>query len=135
MSDSERFILSTNILDLYNIDSKEIVTVKFKLNYQVKGSGIDYSVNISHCSRRVGSMVQVLANKLTDEQYHELCHQLHGVKMEFDGVDGECSVGDTLKEKKYYTVSSSLYRGIFWSTLQELDELDEEAEEGSESED
>ena len=109
--------------------------MKFKLNYPVKGSGIDYSVNISHCSRRVGSMVQVLANKLTDEQYHELCHQLHGVKMEFDKVDGECSVGDTLKKKKYYTVSSSLYRGIFWSTLQELDELDEEAEEDSESED
>lgn len=109
--------------------------MKFKLNYQVKGSGIDYSVHISHCSRRVGSMVQVLADKLTDEQYHELCHQLHGVKMEFDKVDGECSVGDTLKKKKYYTVSSSLYRGIFWSTLQELDELDEEAEEDSESED
>lgn len=103
--------------------------MEFKLNYQVESAGFDYSVNISECKGRVNLMVQALTDKLTDDQYHELCHQLYGTKMEFDDIDGECKVGNSLEEKKYYTVSSSLYRGIFWATLNALDNLDEDEEE------
>lgn len=106
--------------------------MKFRLNYRVESPGFDYSVNIAECRGQVNLMVQALTDKLTDEQYHELCHQLHGEKMEFDEIDGECKVGNTLEQKKYYTVSSSLYRGVFWSTLNALDKLDEEEEERAE---
>lgn len=65
-------------------------------------------------------MIQALADELTGEEYHELCHQLHGTKEEFDQVDGRCSK-PTEAERYYYTVQSALYRGIFWQTLEELD--------------
>lgn len=62
-------------------------------------------------------MIDAMAEVLTDEQYHELCHQLHGSKAEFDEVDGECSLK---RRKKAYTVLSALSRGIFWQTLKAL---------------
>ena len=67
--------------------------------------------------------IQALTDSIDDTTYHELCHQLHGTKAEFDGQDdGEAHVqGD----KKFYTVQ---YRGIFWKTLKALDNLDEIAD-------
>jgi hypothetical protein len=57
-----------------------------------------------------------------DLEYHELCHQLHGSKSEFDGADdGECHVaGWSDEQKRWFTVKSALYRGIFWQTLNKL---------------
>ena len=106
--------------------------MKFRLNYQVESAGFDYSVRVSLGSGRMDTMIQALADKWTDDEYHELCHQLHGTKMEFNRIDGECSSGDTLAEKKRYTVLSSLYRGVYWSTLHALDELDLDALEAEE---
>lgn len=63
-------------------------------------------------------MISKLAEELTEREYHELCHQLHGTKEEFDQEDGECSVP---YNKYFYTVQSALYRGIFWQTLERLD--------------
>lgn len=70
--------------------------------------------------------IQALTDSIDDTTYHELCHQLHGTKAEFDGQDdGEAHVqGD----KKFYAVQSALYRGIFWKTLKALDNLDELAD-------
>ena len=65
-------------------------------------------------------MIAVLANELTEQEYHELCHQLYGTKSEFDRIDGECDK-PTKGEKYYYTVQSALYRGVFWQTLERLD--------------
>ena len=67
-------------------------------------------------------MISALAEELTEQEYHELCHQLHGSKAEFDSVDGECSVP---YNKYFYTVQSALYRGIFWETLERLDFFEE----------
>ena len=53
-------------------------------------------------------MISKLAEELTEREYHELCHQLHGTKEEFDQEDGECSVP---YNKYFYTVQSALYRG------------------------
>lgn len=69
-------------------------------------------------------MISVLAEELTEQEYHELCHQLHGTKSEFDEVDGECDKL-TKEAKYYYTVQSALYRGIFWETLERLDFFEE----------
>lgn len=69
-------------------------------------------------------MIQYLADELTEREYHELCHQLHGTKAEFDEVDGECDK-PTQEQRYYYTTQSALYRGIFWQTLERLDILQE----------
>lgn len=65
-------------------------------------------------------MISTLAEELTEQEYHELCHQLYGTKSEFDEVDGECDK-PTREERYYYTVQSALYRGVFWQTLERLD--------------
>ena len=84
-------------------------------------SGVDQ--NPSPIQRK---MISKLAEELTEQEYHELCHQLHGTKSEFDEVDGECDKL-TKEAKYYYTVQSALYRGIFWQVLEKLDfELDQE---------
>lgn len=66
--------------------------------------------------------IELLAQSLSDEEYHELCHQLHGTKSEFDGLDdGECHVaGWSDDQKRCFTVKSALYRGIFWQVMNEL---------------
>lgn len=69
-------------------------------------------------------MISVLAEELTEREYHELCHQLHGSKLEFDTVDGECD-NNVPYGKYFYTVQSALYRGIFWETLERLDFYEE----------
>ena len=74
-------------------------------------------------------------SELSDQDYHELCHQLHGSKSQFDEIDGECSVGSSLQEKKRYTVYSALYRGIYWGTMKALDDLDLEKMEVEEDQD
>ena len=68
-----------------------------------------------------------MAAQLTDEEYHELAHQLHGTKSEFDGEDdGEVHLDYADHNyKKYYTVKASLYRGIFWRTIAQLDQFDQ----------
>lgn len=70
-------------------------------------------------------MISVLAEELTEQEYHELCHQLHGSKMEFDQEDGECTIKGSKERKYFYTVQSALYRGIFWETLERLDFFEE----------
>lgn len=83
-------------------------------------------------------MTDVMGQALTDEQYHELCHQLFGSKAEFDEVDGECTIelnlaDETEEEKRiyrrHYTVLSALSRGIFWKTLKALRDIDAKKEE------
>lgn len=75
---------------------------------------------------------QALANKLTDEEYHELCHQLNGTKAEYDGIDdGECHREEapskmSLQRKKFWAVKDSLYRGVFEVTMARLAYLREE---------
>ena len=70
-------------------------------------------------------MISALAEELTEQEYHELCHQLHGSKMEFDQEDGECTIKGSKERKYFYTVQSALYRGIFWETLERLDFFEE----------
>lgn len=73
-------------------------------------------------------MIGAMAKVLTDEEYHELCHQLHGTKSEFDEVDGECepdSRNMTMEDRYRFTIKSAISRGIFWGTLKRLhDDLD-----------
>lgn len=57
---------------------------KFKLNYKLPQQ-VDYSVNC--LGDKQDKFIDALAAQLTDEEYHELCHQLHGTKSEFDGED------------------------------------------------
>jgi hypothetical protein len=66
--------------------------------------------------------IELLGRSLSDLEYHELCHQLHGTKSEFDGADdGECHVASwTEEQKRCFTVKSALYRGIFWQVMNEL---------------
>lgn len=109
--------------------------MKFRLNYKVESTGFDYSTNSTYDGGRVDSMIQMLASELSDQDYHELCHQLHGSKSQFDEIDGECSVGSSLQEKKRYTVYSALYRGIYWGTMKALDDLDLEKMEVEEDQD
>lgn len=83
---------------------------------------VDMSANVAVMGKHAKEMVAELADKLTVEEYHELCHQLHGTKSEFDGADdGECHADHV--DKYRYTVNAALYRGIFWSTLNALDQL------------
>lgn len=83
---------------------------------------VDMSANVAAMGKRAEEMVAALADKLTAEEYHELCHQLHGTKSEFDGADdGECHTDHV--DKYRYTVNAALYRGIFWATLNALDSL------------
>lgn len=70
-------------------------------------------------------MIAVLAEELTEREYRELCHQLHGSKAEFDQEDGECTIKGSKERKYFYTVQSALYRGIFWETLERLDFFEE----------
>lgn len=101
---------------------------KFKLNYSVNATN-DYYPSQNPTPRQQ-SMMQALADGLSDEEYHELAHQLHGQKAEFNDVDGEFNdesdMSKSMKYKKYMTVVSALYRGIFWQTLEALDDLDED---------
>lgn len=74
--------------------------------------------------------IQAIANKLTDEEYHELCHQLHNRKAEYDVIDGEFYEENNsklaLKRKKFRAVKDSLYRGIFAETMEQLESLKSE---------
>lgn len=95
--------------------------MEFKIKEKLPQT-VDYAVNVH--GDRCNEFINAIADKLTDEEYHELCHQLNGTKSEFDGADdGEVHLEHV--DKKYYTVKSALYRGIFWSTLARLDSLDE----------
>ena len=57
---------------------------EFKLNYKLPQQ-VDYSLNC--LGDKQDKFIDALAAQLTDEEYHELCHQLHGTKSEFDGED------------------------------------------------
>lgn len=90
--------------------------MKFLLDYKVKSSGLDDSW------KSLPDVVSKLAEGLTEEQYHELCHQLNGTKAEYDGKDdGEYHSRFTSTENRNFRVfSDSLYRGIFARTLEAL---------------
>lgn len=95
--------------------------MEFKIKEKLPQT-VDYAVNVQ--GGRCNEFIDAMADKLTDEEYHELCHQLNGTKSEFDGDDdGEVHLEHV--DKKYYAVKSALYRGIFWATMSQLDELDE----------
>lgn len=95
--------------------------MEFKIKEKLPQT-VDYAVNVQ--GGRCKEFIDAMADKLTDEEYHELCHQLNGTKSEFDGDDdGEVHLEHV--DKKYYAVKSALYRGIFWATMSQLDELDE----------
>lgn len=66
--------------------------------------------------------VEALANELSENEYHELAHQLYKTASEFDEIDGECT--GTKLDKKYFTVLMALSRGIFWSVIGELEGLE-----------
>lgn len=95
----------------------------FKLHDKFEQS-IDYDIeDVS------GRFIGALASVLTDEEYHELAHQLHGSKSEYDRVDGEVdgNYGSLpMAERKFRVVKDSLYRGVFWKTLKELEWLENE---------
>lgn len=96
--------------------------MEFRLKEKIP-QNVDMSADVAAMGKRANEMVAALADNLTAEEYHELCHQLHGTKAEFDGLDdGECHVGHGA-DKYRYTVNAALYRGIFWSTLNALDSL------------
>lgn len=66
-----------------------------------------------------------LAELVTELQYHELCHQLHGTKLEYDQLDGEYEDGTQPYDKVLpYVVRDSLYRGVFWSVIGRLNQMD-----------
>lgn len=71
--------------------------------------------------------IEALASVLTEEEYHELAHQLNGTKSEYDLIDGELENGSLpMVGKKFRVVKDSLYRGIFWQTVNKLDWLKNE---------
>lgn len=105
--------LSDQANESYSDTVRRLINDAAKLDYAVQDSG-----------NRVNHIIGVIADSIDDEVYHALAHQMHGTKEEFNGVDdGEAHVkGD----RKYFTVKSALYRGIFWDVLSQLDYRDEE---------
>lgn len=94
--------------------------MKFKINYKFAEKISYYSLDES---ARVQEMIEGLADKLTDEEYHEMCHQLYGLEPKFSKIDGECSYQH---DKKYHTVAIALQYNVFWRVLEELDSLKQE---------
>lgn len=76
-----------------------------------------------------GKIINAIADVLTDEEYHEICHQLHGTKSEYNGLDdGLYHNSDDLLTGKRHAVRDSLYRGVFAATMNELELLKEQEE-------
>lgn len=100
--------------------------MKFIIDEKLPTNGINYAwLDVDD------KFFQALANKLTDEEYHELCHQLNGTKAEYDGVDDgeyheDSSSKMALKRKKFWAVKDSLYRGVFEVTMARLAYLKEQ---------
>lgn len=69
------------------------------------------------------AMIDALSEEINKFQYAALCHQLYKSKLEFNDEDGvaNSNIGNE-DYKYYYTVQSSLYRGIFWETLAAYDD-------------
>ena len=95
--------------------------MNFLNNYKIDQKDGEVSQTPSLSQRK---MIASLAEALTDEEYHEICHQLFGTKDEFNQVDGDCDKQED--EKKFYAVQSALYRGIFWQTLAQIDFVKEQ---------
>lgn len=95
--------------------------MNFLINYKIDQKDGEVSQTPSLSQRK---MIASLAEALTDEEYHEICHQLFGTKDEFNQVDGDCDKQED--EKKFYAVQSALYRGIFWQTLAQIDFVKEQ---------
>ena len=94
--------------------------MNFLIDYKIDQKDGEVSQTPSLSQRK---MIASLAEALTDEEYHEICHQLFGTKDEFNQVDGDCDKRED--EKKFYAVQSALYRGIFWQILSEMDKAKE----------
>ena len=95
--------------------------MNFLIYYKIDQKDGEVSQTPSLSQRK---MIASLAEALTDEEYHEICHQLFGTKDEFNQVDGDCDKQED--EKKFYAVQSALYRGIFWQTLAQIDFVKEQ---------
>ena len=97
--------------------------MKFKIQEKLQQDYKYYVKDLDDC------VIDAMAQVLTKKEYHELCHQLHGTKAEFDSVDGECEpdLDYITDEYRYrYTIKSAISRGIFWDTLKKLAEVDKE---------
>lgn len=113
--------------------------MKFKLKKGIpsviKGNnGCDMNWNPAHLTGEQWDMIRNMANAMSETTYHEICHQLNGSKMEFDGVDdGEAH---TRNEDPYfrreYALASAMYRGILGGVLSELGALKEDEEDRKE---
>ncbi len=81
-------------------------------------NGYDYNWNSSYLNKFINAMAKVLTN----QEYHELCHQLYLVKSEYNEKDdGELhESGWSLLDKKRKVIADSLYCGIFSAAMSEL---------------
>lgn len=96
----------------------------FLLDYKVKSAGLNDSW------KSIPAEVEKLSKGLTEEVYHELCHQMNGQKAEYDGQDdGEYHGSYTsIEDRNFRVFSDSLYRGIYARTLEALALKKEEEE-------
>lgn len=101
----------------------------------IKGNnGCDMHWNPAHLTEEQWDMIRNMASAMSETTYHEICHQLNGTKMEFDGEDdGEAHTRNTDPYfRREYALASALYRGILGGVLSELGALKEDEEERKE---
>lgn len=101
----------------------------------IKGNnGCDMHWHPAHLTEEQWNMIRNMADAMSDTTYHEICHQLNGAKMEFDGEDdGEAHTRNTdPRFKREYALASAMYRGILGGVLCELGALKEAEEERKE---
>lgn len=101
----------------------------------IKGNnGCDGHWNPAHLTEEQWDMIRNMANAMSETTYHEICHQLNGTKMEFDGADdGEAHTRNSDPYfRREYALASAMYRGILGGVLSELGALKEDEEERKE---
>ncbi len=118
---------------------KKVNFMEFKLKKGIpsviKGNnGCDMHWNPSHLTEEQRDMIRNMANAMSETTYHEICHQLNGTKMEFNGEDdGEVHIASkNLHFRREYVLASAMYRGILGGVLCELGALKEAEEERKE---
>lgn len=94
--------------------------MKFKVQYKFAHKLRNYPFDDTG---RVQEMIEQMTSELTDEEYHELCHQLYGLEPKFSEIDGECSYEHN---KKYHTIAMALQYDVFWRVLEELSDIEQE---------
>lgn len=101
----------------------------------IKGNnGCDGHWNPAHLTEEQWDMIRNMANAMSETTYHEICHQLNGTKMEFDGADdGEAHTRNSDPYfRREYALASAMYRGILGGVLSELGALKEDEEDRKE---